>query len=113
VELLKNACAEALGASLDLDSVVYRFELADMHNAPALKQKCIQFIAANKQEVLHSCKFKNMALAHPEVALQVYQEMATTSNAYNTVPSTSKRTLESQPKKTPSRKPAKTRRSHK
>ena len=52
VDSLKSACEQHLSTKLDIESVCEILLLADLHRAPNLKAKCIDYITDHSKQVM-------------------------------------------------------------
>ena len=65
-----------LGSELDVDSVATVLLLSDMHNAPELKSKCIDFIAANSEKVIPTEAYRNLRKTQIELMAELFEALS-------------------------------------
>uniref|UniRef100_A0A8D8DND2 Speckle-type POZ protein n=2 Tax=Culex pipiens TaxID=7175 RepID=A0A8D8DND2_CULPI len=72
---LRTICEENLGSTLSVESATKTLYLADLHHADQLKQQAIRFIAGNIK-VIQKEDWKSIIATNPEVAADMFAEMA-------------------------------------
>jgi speckle-type POZ protein len=71
IERLKFICEGELLKLLDVDNAASYLCLADMYNSRAMRERCMNFVLANFNEVTKTSAFAEMAKSNVELVIEV------------------------------------------
>ena len=71
VDRLKMICEHKMLSSISVENAATIFHAADVHSAKGLREKCLNFILANFEQVSKSKSFEEMARVNVELVLTI------------------------------------------
>lgn len=71
IDRLKGMCEQTILSNIDIENAAAIFHASDMHNAQSLREKAMNFILHNFDEVSKTTGFEHLARANVDVVLEV------------------------------------------
>jgi speckle-type POZ protein len=76
LDSLKLICVDELSGSINVDTAATTLALAEQHNCPELKERCVEFIirtSATLDAVLLTEGYKHLEASCPLVAIELFK----------------------------------------
>ncbi|XP_063089624.1 speckle-type POZ protein-like [Cavia porcellus] len=86
LERLKLMCENHLCSNLSVENAVEILILADLHSAPQLKTRTLDFINFHVSDILETSEWKAMVVSHPHLVAEAYHSLVSMQCAFMVPP---------------------------
>ncbi len=71
IDRLKAMCEQTIMSNIDIDNAAAIFHASDMHNASSLRERAMNFILHNFDDVSKTGGFEHLARANVDLVLEI------------------------------------------
>ena len=71
IDRLKVMCEQTIMSNIDIDNAAAIFHASDMHNAQSLRERAMNFILHNFDEVSKTVGFESLARSNVDLVLEI------------------------------------------